>query len=116
MNTTSQRDWQIHASLLRPCLSDLGWSSGTRSKASGKPPLGLDQDRTRFLCRFRLIHTTLGMMQKPAEGGFSWLFQEQKQRVEIPAGCRSAGLFYQLVPNLALVTFCLARAECQHGR
>jgi hypothetical protein len=42
-----------------------GWSSGTRSKASGRTAVWAGSIRTRFLCRSRLLHTTLHVRQKP---------------------------------------------------
>jgi len=53
-----------------------GWSSGARSKASGRTAVWAGSIRTRFLCRSRLIHTTLGVMQKPAQGSSIWLCGE----------------------------------------
>jgi FAD dependent oxidoreductase len=55
-----------NTNLVRPCLSQIGvWSSRTRSKASGRTAAGLDQMRTRFLFRPRLLHTTFSVRQNP---------------------------------------------------
>jgi hypothetical protein len=43
-----------------------GWSSGLRSKASGRTAVWAGSMRTRFLCRSRFIHTTLSVMQSKA--------------------------------------------------
>ena len=53
-----------------------GWSSGTRSKASGRTAVWAGSIRTRFLCRSRLIHPTLGVLQKPPQGSSIWLCGE----------------------------------------
>ena len=67
--------------LIRPCLRQLeGWSSGTRSKASGRAAVGLDQFGTRFLCRSRLTHTISSVMQSPWRDPRSSYVENKKRR------------------------------------
>jgi hypothetical protein len=58
-----------------------GWSSGTRSKASGRAAVELDQIRTRFLCRSRHSHTTSGVSQTPSQYYVIWFCKEQEDLV-----------------------------------
>jgi hypothetical protein len=80
----SQRNGKIHIGLLRPCWLDFGVGLAERGQRRVEgPPLGPDQFRTRFLCRSRLTHTTLGMKQKPAPGPFIRLCGEPKRRSKV---------------------------------
>src|ERR1700730_8722271 len=51
-----------------------GWSSGTRSKASGTAAVGLDQTRTRFLYRSRLLTVHCALGRQPPQGSSIWLY------------------------------------------
>ena len=65
-----------------------GWSSGTRSKGEWKDRrLGwINSDSISYVDP-DLIHTTLGVMQKPAQGRSIWLFGYMENQK-----CRSKSL------------------------
>src|SRR6202030_4820656 len=60
-------------SIDRPLARSLGshtldWSSETWSKASERATVGLDQIRTRFFYRLRLVYIRSSLMRKPSYG------------------------------------------------
>ena len=60
-------------SIYRPLARSLGphtldWSSETWSKASERATVGLDQIRTRFFYRLRLVYSRSSLMRKPPQG------------------------------------------------
>src|ERR1700719_479587 len=60
-------------SIDRPLARSLGphtldWSSETWSKASERATVGLDQIRTRFFYRLRLVYIRSSLMRKPPHG------------------------------------------------
>src|ERR1700730_6260452 len=60
-------------SIYRPLARSLGphtldWSSETWSKASERATVGLDQIRTRFFYRLRLIYNRSSLMRGPPQG------------------------------------------------
>src|SRR5271167_1632015 len=76
--TGRKRGRPMGASLKPSCLIIcVGLAERGQRRAEG-PLVGLDQSQARFLCRSRLTHATLGVMQRLPQGYSVWLCGEPK--------------------------------------